>query len=86
MAEYARLTGHAELPPLWSFGYRQSHRTLASREEVLGEIKAFREHKLPLDAMIYLSTGFCPSGWNTNNATRGRFGYSPPPAPRFQRP
>ncbi|HEV2616694.1 MAG TPA: hypothetical protein VGU63_08820, partial [Candidatus Acidoferrales bacterium] len=32
MAEYARLTGHAEMPPLWSFGYQQSHRTLASRE------------------------------------------------------
>jgi alpha-glucosidase (family GH31 glycosyl hydrolase) len=67
MAEYARLTGHPELPPLWSFGYQQSHRTLASREEVLAEAKEFREKKLPLDAMIYLSTGFCPSGWNTNN-------------------
>ena len=39
MAEYARLTGHAEMPPLWSFGYQQSHRTLASREEVLSEAK-----------------------------------------------
>jgi alpha-glucosidase (family GH31 glycosyl hydrolase) len=67
MAEYARLTGHPELPPLWSFGYQQSHRTLASREEILGEVKAFREHKLPFDAMIYLSTGFCPSGWNHDN-------------------
>jgi alpha-glucosidase/alpha-D-xyloside xylohydrolase len=67
MAEYARLTGYAELPPLWSFGYQQSHRTLASREEVLQEAKTFREKKLPLDALIYLSTGFCPSGWNTNN-------------------
>src|SRR5437762_5054749 len=27
MAEYALLTGRAELPPLWSFGYQQSHRT-----------------------------------------------------------
>src|SRR4029077_1384805 len=35
MAEYARITGPAEMPPLWSFGYQQSHRTLASREEVL---------------------------------------------------
>ncbi len=67
MAEYARLTGYPEFPPLWSFGYQQSHRTLASREEVLGEAKEFREKKLPLDALIYLSTGFCPSGWNTNN-------------------
>src|SRR6266700_2240128 len=36
-AEYARLTGLPELPPLWSFGYQQSHRTLTGREEVLAE-------------------------------------------------
>ncbi|HLK65835.1 MAG TPA: TIM-barrel domain-containing protein [Bryobacteraceae bacterium] len=67
MAEYARITGYPELPPLWSFGYQQSHRTLASREEILAEAKTFREKKLPCDTLIYLGTGFCPSGWNTNN-------------------
>ncbi|MGA8441108.1 MAG: TIM-barrel domain-containing protein [Candidatus Sulfotelmatobacter sp.] len=69
MAEYARITGHAEMPPLWSFGYQQSHRTLASREEILAEAKTFREKKLPCDALIYLGTGFCPSGWNTANGS-----------------
>ena len=69
MAEYARLTGPAEMPPLWSLGYQQSHRTLASREEVLAEAKAFRDKKLPCDALIYLGTGFCPSGWNTENGS-----------------
>src|SRR3954470_14949747 len=69
MAEYARITGFAEMPPLWSLGYQQSHRTLASREEVLFEAKTFREKKLPCDALIYLGTGFCPSGWNTENGS-----------------
>ena len=69
MSEYARLTGHPELPPLWSLGYQQSHRTLASREEILAEGKTFREKKLPCDALIYLGTGFCPSGWNTDNGS-----------------
>ena len=69
MAEYAGLTGHPEMPPLWSFGYQQSHRTLASREEILAEAKTFREKKLPCDALIYLGTGFCPSGWNTENGS-----------------
>ena len=69
MAEYARITGHAELPPLWSLGYQQSHRTLASRDEVLAEAKTFRDKKLPCDALIYLGTGFCPSGWNTENGS-----------------
>jgi alpha-glucosidase/alpha-D-xyloside xylohydrolase len=67
MSEYAALTGHPEMPPLWSFGYQQSHRTLASRDELLQEARTFREKKLPCDALIYLGTGFCPSGWNTKN-------------------
>ncbi len=69
MAEYAYLTGFAEMPPLWSLGYQQSHRTLASREEVIGIARTFREKKLPCDALIYLGTGFCPSGWNTANGS-----------------
>ena len=69
MAEYARLTGHAEMPPLWSLGYQQSHRTLTSREEILVEASTFREKKLPCDTLIYLGTGFCPSGWNTENGS-----------------
>jgi alpha-glucosidase/alpha-D-xyloside xylohydrolase len=69
LAEYADLTGHPHMPPLWSLGYLQSHRTLASREEILGEAETFREKKLPCDAMIYLGTGFCPSGWNTGHGS-----------------
>ena len=85
MAEYARLTGHPEMPPLWAFGYQQSHRTLASREEVLQEAKTFREKKLPCQTLIYLGTGFCPSGWNTDN---GEFTFNknvfPDPAAMIQ--
>ena len=69
LSEYARLTGYAEMPPLWSFGYQQSHRTLASKDEILSEAKTFREKKLPCDTLIYLGTGFCPSGWNTQNGS-----------------
>jgi alpha-glucosidase (family GH31 glycosyl hydrolase) len=66
---YAELTGFPHLPPRWSLGYMQSHRTLASRDEVLGIGKTFREKKLPCDALIYLGTGFCPSGWNTGHGS-----------------
>ena len=74
LSEYARLTGLAEMPPLWSLGYQQSHRTLASRQEILDEAETFRRKKLPCDALIYLGTGFCPSGWNTAN---GSFDWNP---------
>ena len=69
MADYAKLTGLPEMPPLWSLGYQQSHRTLANREEILAEARTFREKKLPCDTMIYLGTGFCPSGWNTGHGS-----------------
>jgi alpha-glucosidase (family GH31 glycosyl hydrolase) len=74
MAEYARLTGKPEMPPLWSLGYLQSHRTLRSQEEVMWVARTFREKKLPCDALIYLGTDFTPSGWNTHN---GEFTWNP---------
>jgi alpha-glucosidase/alpha-D-xyloside xylohydrolase len=67
MREYARITGHAELPPLWSLGYMQSHRTLSGPDEVRWVARTIREKKLPCDALIYLGTEFTPSGWNTRN-------------------
>ena len=69
LKEYANLTGYPHLPPLWSLGYQQSHRTLTDRSEILDEVRTFREKKLPCDAMIYLGTGFCPSGWNTGHGS-----------------
>jgi alpha-glucosidase (family GH31 glycosyl hydrolase) len=74
MKEWAELTGYPHMPPLWSLGFMQSHRTLASREAVLAEAKRFRADKLPCDAMIYLGTGFCPAGWNTGH---GSFTFNP---------
>jgi len=72
IGEYARITGFAELPPLWSFGYLQSHRTLSGPDEIKWVADTFREKKLPCDALIYLGTEFTPSGWNTRN---GEFGW-----------
>lgn len=69
MREYAEMTGYPHLPPIWSLGYQQSHRTLENREEVLSEARIFREKKLPCDILIYLGTGFCPSGWNTGHGS-----------------
>jgi alpha-glucosidase/alpha-D-xyloside xylohydrolase len=74
MAEYARLTGKPEMPPLWSLGYLQSHRTLNGPEEIKRVARTFREKKLPCDALIYLGTDFTPSGWNTHN---GEFTFHP---------
>lgn len=74
LAEYARLTGFPALPPLWALGFQQSHRTLESREQVLEIARTYRAKRLPCDVLIYLGTGFAPSGWNTAN---GSFDFNP---------
>lgn len=74
MRAYAKITGLPEMPPLWALGYQQSHRTLGAPEEILAEAKRFRAAAMPCDAMIYLGTGFCDNGWNTDN---GEFAWNP---------
>lgn len=74
LADYARITGFPEMPPLWTLGYQQSYRTLGTPEDILSEAQTFRDKKLPCDALIYLGTGFCPNGWNTDN---GEFTWNP---------
>jgi alpha-glucosidase (family GH31 glycosyl hydrolase) len=69
LRQYAEITGYPHLPAKWVLGFQQSHRTLDSREQIIEEAKTFREKKLPCDTVIYLGTGFCPSGWNTGHGS-----------------
>lgn len=69
MKDLSLISGPAVLPPKWSLGYMQSHRELvdasmASQELLLWVVDTFREKQLPIDAVIYLGTGFTPTGWN----------------------
>jgi alpha-glucosidase (family GH31 glycosyl hydrolase) len=64
MAELAGISGKAVMPPLYSMGYMQSHRTLEDEHQMIDIVKTFREKEIPVDAVIYLGTGFCPRGWN----------------------
>jgi len=64
MKEVALLSGPAVMPPKWAMGYMQSHRTLEDENQMLGIVDTFRAKKIPIDAVIYLGTGFTPRGWN----------------------
>ncbi len=64
MKDVSMLTGPAVLPPRWALGYMQSHRTLEDDAQMVGIIDTFRKKQIPLDAVIYLGTGFTPRGWN----------------------
>lgn len=65
LKDFSTITGPAAMPPKWALGYMQSHRTLDDDTQMLGIIDTFREKRIPLDAVIYLGTGFAPRGWNT---------------------
>jgi alpha-glucosidase (family GH31 glycosyl hydrolase) len=65
MKDFSVITGPAAMPPLWALGYMQSHRTLEDDAQMLGIAETFRRKQIPIDALIYLGTGFTPRGWNT---------------------
>lgn len=64
MKDLSAITGPAAMPPKWALGYMQSHRTLESDAQMTGIVDSFRIKKIPVDAVIYLGTGFTPRGWN----------------------
>ena len=64
MNHLAAISGRAVMPPKWSLGYMQSHRTLEDDAQMLKIVDTFRAKRIPLDAVIYLGTGFTPRGWN----------------------
>jgi alpha-glucosidase (family GH31 glycosyl hydrolase) len=52
----AELLGKATLPPRWALGYLQSTRHFDSTEEIIDLATQMRQHRLPCDAIIFLST------------------------------
>jgi alpha-glucosidase/alpha-D-xyloside xylohydrolase len=65
LKDFSAITGPAVMPPRWALGYMQSHRTLEDDKQLLGIVDTFRSKRIPIDAVIYLGTGFTPRGWNT---------------------
>ncbi len=65
MKDISVITGPAVMPPKWAMGYMQSHRTLVDEQQMMGIVDTFRAKKIPVDAVIYLGTGFVSRGWNT---------------------
>src|SRR5207253_5897020 len=69
MKDLRDLTGAPAMPPKWALGYQQSHRELREakltpEELILDVVDTFRKKQIPLDSVVYLGTGFTPTGWN----------------------
>ncbi|MFN8255314.1 MAG: glycoside hydrolase family 31 protein [Bacteroidales bacterium] len=60
--EYTNLTGKAEMPPLWSFGFWMSRITYFSQKEGIEVTDKLRVHKIPAD-VIHFDTGWFETDW-----------------------
>src|SRR5262245_45379075 len=70
MKDLRDLTGAPAMPPKWALGYMQSHRelrdaNLTPEQLILNVVDTFRRKQIPVDSVVYLGTGFTPTGWNT---------------------
>ncbi|QYA24835.1 alpha-xylosidase [Gramella sp. MT6] len=63
--EYTDLTGKAEMPPLWSFGFWMSRITYFSEEEGREIARNLRKYEIPSD-VIHFDTGWFDVDWRNN--------------------
>lgn len=49
---YTSLTGHIQLPPLWSLGYHQSRCSYYPQEKVQWIAETFRKKQIPIDCIV----------------------------------
>ncbi|MDB5883506.1 MAG: glycoside hydrolase family 31 [Ramlibacter sp.] len=65
LAQVKRLLGAALMPPKWSLGFLQSTRHFVDTDELRALPRKLREHRIPCDAIILLSSYADAKGWNT---------------------
>lgn len=63
--EYTDLTGKANMPPLWSFGFWMSRITYFSQEEGIAVADNLRSNRIPAD-VIHFDTGWFEVDWRNN--------------------
>ena len=69
MAEYALLTGTPNCLRSGVSDISSRIARLQAAKKYSRRLKHFARRSFPCDALIYLGTGFCPSGWNTENGS-----------------
>ncbi len=65
LTEYTNLTGKAQMPPLWSFGFWMSRITYFSQDEGLAVANKLRQNKIPAD-VLHFDTGWFETDWQCN--------------------
>lgn len=72
LTSYTALTGRADVPPLWSFGYWMGRCRYHSRDEMLDVAAGMRKHEVPCDVLhldpdwLVVDRLNCDFIWNTD--------------------
>lgn len=75
LEDYTHLTGHMELPPLWSLGYHQCRYSYFPDAEVLSVARTLRDKKIPADVLwldIHYMNAYKVFTWHPERFARPR--------------
>lgn len=64
IATYRQLTGLVPMMPVWALGYTHCRERYHSSDEILDNVRTFRQRQLPLDVIVQDWQYWGPHGWN----------------------
>ncbi len=70
---YRTLTGKAQIMPKWAMGYWQSRERYKTQDEILSNLKEFRERKIPIDNIVLDWNYWEEDSWGSHKFDPKRF-------------
>ncbi|MDR7209876.1 alpha-D-xyloside xylohydrolase [Flavobacterium piscis] len=70
---YRTLTGKAQIMPKWAMGYWQSRERYKTEDEILSNLKEFRERKIPIDNIVLDWNYWEEDSWGSHQFDPKRF-------------
>ncbi|MFD0990068.1 TIM-barrel domain-containing protein [Mariniflexile jejuense] len=70
---YRTLTGKSQIMPKWAMGYWQSRERYKTEDEILSNLKAFRERQIPIDNIVLDWNYWEENAWGSHEFDATRF-------------
>ena len=73
IAKYRILTGKSVLLPKWAYGFWQSRERYKSQDELIANLKAYRERKIPIDNIVLDWSYWPEDAWGSHDFDEAHF-------------
>jgi len=70
---YRTLTGKSQIMPKWAMGYWQSRERYKTQDEILSNLKEFRDRKIPIDNIVLDWNYWEENAWGSHEFDAARF-------------